>query len=327
MPRWTAFFLVLALLAACSTDSGPPTNNPPNPPTNPPTQQPDIMGNNSAVLTGVPLGSDEVDVERLRKEVPVNLATSNPDFELGTFSATRQSVDTETIYWILPITNTSNQTRCFIKAVNLTFRDGTGSTLVVDEQAFVDGGVGVLSSYTSTCLASQETGYIQGIETDRNVDVYSLLESIDIETIEANSRVPEAPATEVIPQRYNVSMNQDLSVFVENQGDQTGYVSSLSSTYTLLDAGNRPLSWGFLDLGPGWDGELTPNETRNLVDTLRYRGEAEKIKVVVDFNNESSSAEMSAQGLKGVEADLARLRQRNAVEEAKLEQLNRLQEP
>ena len=92
MPRWTAFFLVLALLAACSTDSGPP---PTNPPTNPPTQQPDITGNNSAVLTGAPLGSGETDVERLRKEVPVNLATPNPDFELGTFSATRQSVDTE----------------------------------------------------------------------------------------------------------------------------------------------------------------------------------------------------------------------------------------
>ena len=322
MPRWTAFFLVLALLAACSTDSGPP---PTNPPTNPPTQQPDITGNNSAVLTGAPLGSGETGVQRLRKEVSVNLATPNPDFELGTFSATRQSVDTETIYWILPLSNTGSQTRCFVKAVDLTFRDGTGSTLVVDERAFVDGSVGVLSSYTSTCLAPRETGYIQGIETDRNVDVYSLLESVDIEKIEVNSSTPSAPEVEIIPQRYDVSMNQDLSVFVKNQGSQTGYVDSLTSTYTLLDDRNRPLSWGFLDLGPGWDGELTPNETRNLVNTLRYGGEAEKIKVVVDFDNELSASSMSVQGLKGVEADLARLRQRNAAEEAKLEQFKRSQ--
>ena len=169
-------------------------------------------------------------------------------------------------------------------------------------------------------------GYIQGIQDNiGGTSVYDLVESVNIETIEANSNVPNAPATEVIPQRYSVSMNQDLSVFVENQGDQTGYVDSLSSTYTLLDARNRPLSWGFLDLGPGWDGELTPNETRNLVDTLRYGGEAEKIKVVVDFDNELSASSMSVQGLKGVEADLARLRQRNVAEEAKLEQFKRSQ--
>ena len=111
LPKWTPFLFLLVFLAACSTDtvSQPPAG-------------PDIAGNNAAVLVGAPLGSGERDVQQLRKEVPVNLATPNPDFELGTFSATRQSVNTEELYWILPITNVSDQTRCFVKAVNLSFQ-------------------------------------------------------------------------------------------------------------------------------------------------------------------------------------------------------------
>ena len=326
LPKWSMSLLILIFLASCATDSNPPTDPPPTNP--PPTDQPDIVGNNSAVLAGAPLGSGEADVQQLRKEVPVDLITANPDFELGAFSATRLSTDTQTLYWILPITNVSDEVRCFVKAVNLTFRDDANSQLALDSQAFVDGSVGVLSSvYTNTCLASRETGYLRGIETDNNVDVYSLLESVDIETIEVNAGTPSTPQVEVIPQRYSVSMNQDVSVFVTNQGNGTGYVSELGNVYTLLDAADQPLSWGFLDLGAGWDGEIAPDETRNLVESLRYSGQAEKVKVVTSYEDEPDATSMRTQGLKGDAADLERLRQREARESAKLEQLERLQTP
>lgn len=323
--KWSASFLILVLLASCATDSNPGPNPPP---TNPPTGQPDIAGNNSAVLTGAPLGSGETDVQQLRKEVPVDLITASSDFELGTFSATRPSTDTQALYWILPITNVSDEVRCFVKAVNLTFSDDANSQLALDSQAFVDGSVGVLSSvYTNTCIASQETGYLRGIETDNNVDVYSLLESVEIETIEVNAGTPSTPQVEVIPQRYSVSMNQDMSVFITNQGNETGYVSELGNVYTLLDAADRPLSWGFLDLGAGWNGEIAPDETRNLVESLRYSGQAEKVKVVTSYENEANASSMRTQGLEGVAADLERLRRREARESAKLERLERLQTP
>ena len=95
----------------------------------------------------------------------------------------------------------------------------------------------------------------------------------------------------------------------------------------MLDAADRPLSWGFLDLGAGWDGEIAPDETRNLVESLLYSGQAEKVKVVTSYEDEPDATSMRTQGLKGVAADLERLRQREARESAKLEQLERLQTP
>lgn len=307
LPKWTFPLFTLALLTACATDSGP---NPPD--------EADVAGNNSAVLADAPLGSGEAEVEALRKEVTVNLADKNPNFELGPFYALRKSVDTQTLYWVLPVTNVGDETRCFIKIVDAIFRDETDSVLSAEMGQFVDGSVGVLSSvYTNTCLAPDETGYIQGIQRGDNAPVYSTLETVDIARIEARSDIPTAPATQVIPQSYAVSMAGELVVSAENEGDRLGYVTD--ALYTLLDAEGRPLSWGFLDRSADWDGEISPGEVRRLETDIRYQGRAEKIRPVINFDNEPPS-EMDAQAV-GVAADVARLKRRHALEDAKLESL------
>ena len=318
IPKWISVFAVFIVLTACSVESGPDID----PPVDPPTEQPGIVRNNAAVLTGATLGRAEADVQQLRKEVSVNVATPNATFRLGEFYASRPSLETDTLYWTLPLTNIGDETRCFIRAVDISFRDAEGGILAAEKRQFVDGSVGVLSSvYTNTCLEPNETGYVQGIQTDSNVDVYSTLASVDIGELEIDPNVPNAPDIRVIPQRYAVSMNQELSVSAKNEGDELGYVTD--AVYVLLDADDAPLLWGFLDRT--WDGEIAPGETRNLVQDIDYEGQAEKMRVIVNFDGESPTSDamqgVSAQGLSGAETDAERLRQRNAREQRKLEQL------
>ena len=314
IPRWIFVFAALVVLTACSVESGPGTD----PPTSPPAEQPDIAGNNAAVLTGATLGRGEADVQQLRKEVSVNLATPNADFRLEEFYASRPRLDTDTLYWILPLTNIGDQTRCFIEVAEITFRDSAGGVLSAEKGQFVDGSVGVYSPaiYTNTCLAPAETGYILGVQLDDNAPVYSDLDAVDIAEIGANPDVPTAPEIRAVPQRYDVSMDQELSVTVENEGDELGYVTG--ATYILLD--DAPLYWTFLDRSDAWNGEIAPGETRRLVDDVRYRGQAEKMRVITDFTGEPPAPD-TVQGLSVTETDAERLRQRDAREQRKLEQL------
>ncbi len=312
LSRWTPIVFALLFLIACSVESGPDTDSP--------TEQPDIAGNNAATLSGAALGSDEADVQALRKEVDVTLMSPSADFELGTFYASRPRLETDSVFWILPLTNVGDETRCFVKVVDITFRDSDGGVLSAEDSQFVDGSVGALPSsiYTSTCLAPAETGYILGIQLDDNAPIYSDLDAVEIGGIEVSSSPPAAPDIRVIPQRYAVSMNQELSVNVENEGSQIGYVTD--ATTILLDADDLPLNWTFLDLSQGWDGDIAPAETRTLVDDIRYQGQAEKIRVITDFDSEPPE-EVDAQGLTGVESHVERLQRRNAREQAKLEAL------
>ena len=306
--RFLFVMLVTLALVSCGADTmRPPTESP----TEPPTNSPSIKGNNSALLTGPTLGSGSASVGALRKEVSKVVSDAPPGLSFGTAYATRTSTTSETLYWVLPVTNTSGEALCFIRFNGITFSDGAGNTLAEDDFSYVTGSVGAFSSdmYTDTCLAPGETGYVLGIELSNPNPVYTSLDRISIAEVVADSDATVPPVS-IVPQLYT-AFGENLNVTVENKGTRTGYVTDFSS-YLLLDAGGGPLAWGFLDRATGWEGALAVGERKGLIDPVRYNGSAQRVRVFVDF--EATPQEQATSSASRLEDQARRLQRRDERE-------------
>ena len=64
--------------------------------------------NNGSVLTGNNIGSCETSNSQLSKSVTLTLQTPHSDISLGTPYVGRGSSTSETIYWSIPVNNTSS---------------------------------------------------------------------------------------------------------------------------------------------------------------------------------------------------------------------------
>ena len=298
MKRFTLSLLALCavlMLAACSVEVDPDgPDNPDNPGGG--NTPPQVEGNNAAILTGETLGDSTAASADLRKEISVELNREVADLQVGDAYLARESADTETFEWLLALTNTGEQTYCFVEATDLQFRDSVG-VLLEDDNIFVQGSVrvGANDVYTDTCLSAGQTGYFLGIETAAGGEqLYSVIDSLTIGDIEVQVDFDE-PDASVEPQRYAVSSGatQQLAVDITNTGTSSAEVEP-QSNYVLLDEDGSPLTWNFFNSpanSVGWDGTLAANDTQVLNDTLIYRGSAERLLAYVDYTGLDSALE------------------------------------
>ena len=220
--RYAVASTLILLLVACGGSGGVKPD--PNPP-------PTGVPNNSAVLSGAPLGTGTAPVSQLRKEIAVNLANTGT-FKVGKGYATRDAADTETLYWFVSVTNESKTLQCFIEATSVQFKNSAGQTLVADDAAFVSGSVAVYQGtdiYTDTCLAGGQTGYLFGIELESEVpSIYTSVSSVVVSTLAGDTGF-SVPAAKIIPQSYTVSKNspQELAVSIKNAGTGAVRVSKV----------------------------------------------------------------------------------------------------
>lgn len=278
------FFAICILLLQCS--DGGDSNNDKNQLDLPPFSG----NNNTTILTGNPIGSNTAVVSDLRKVVAVNLVNSNSYIQIGTAYVFRHSAtDEDSLYGIIPITNISSNSLYFIELTTIDYLDGSNQVLESNEFSFVTGSMGVTSggSYTDTCLAPGETGFVTFIEIPEVLDTYyTKLTSIRISEISAYTDAFYEPDIEIIPQVYEYALPY-LYVTLKNTGTRLGYVTF--TQYIMLDSSNLPLMWGFLNY-PTWssfeDLILDVNQQGIVQAYGYYDGTASVIMVKVSYDIE-----------------------------------------
>ena len=240
--------------------------------------------NNSSVLTGNNIGSCGTSNSQLSKSVTFTLQTSHSDISLGTPYVGRSSSTSETIYWSIPVNNTSSiNSHCFIKLNTISFYDSSNTLLTVDSISYLDGSIKKLSSsgYTGTCLSPNGNGYVSGIEIISNI--YTNVSKIVVGNIDTFSSGLSDSDLSVIPQSYQTSGTyNDPLIKVTNQ---TSIKTKLRfSVIYLLDSNNNPIYWSSLG-----GGDIEPNSSLDLDDLIMFDGSVSKIHVFLNLDVYSSS--------------------------------------
>ena len=240
--------------------------------------------NNGSVLTGNNIGSCGTSNSQLSKSVTLTLQTPHSDISLGTPYVGRRSSTSETIYWSIPVNNTSSiNSHCFIKLNTISFYDSSNTLLTVDSISYLFGSIKKYSSsgYTSTCLLPNGNGYVSGIEIISNI--YTNVSKIVVGNIDTDSSGFYDSDLSVIPQSYQTSGTyNDPLIKVTNQ---TNIKTKLKfNIIYFLDSNNNPIYWSSLG-----GGDIEPNSSLDLDDLIMFDGSVSKIHVFLDLEVYSSS--------------------------------------
>ena len=239
---------------------------------------------NSSVLTGNNIGNSESLNSQLSKSVTLTLQTPHSDISLGTPYVGRGSSTSETIYWSIPVNNTSSiNSYCFISLNTISFYDSSDTLLTVNSFSYLDGSIKKLSSsgYTDTCLLPNGNGYVSSIEIISNI--YTNVSKIVVGNIDTSSSVFYDSDLSVLPQSYQISGTyNDPLIKVTNQTSIKTTIG-LSMIY-LLDSNNNPIFWDFVG-----GGDIEPNSSLDLDNFIMFNGSVSKIHVFLDLDVYSSS--------------------------------------
>jgi hypothetical protein len=239
---------------------------------------------NSSVLTGNNIGNSESLNSQLSKSVTLTLQTPHSDISLGTPYVGRGSSTSETIYWSIPVNNTSSiNSYCFISLNTISFYDSSNTLLTVNSFSYLDGSIMERSSsgYTDTCLLPNGNGYVSSIEIISNI--YTNVSKIVVGNIDTGSSGFSDSDLSVLPQSYQISGTyNDPLIKVTNQ---TSIKTTIGvSMIYLLDSNNNPIFWDFVS-----GGDIEPNSSLDLDNFIMFNGSVSKIHVFLDLDVYSSS--------------------------------------
>ena len=241
--------------------------------------------NNGSVLTGNNIGSCGTSNSQLSKSVTLTLQTPHSDISLGTPYVGRVSSTSETIYWSIPVNNTSSSnSHCFIKLNTISFFDSSNTLLTVNSSSYLDGSIKKLSSsgYTGTCLSPNGNGYVSGIEIISNI--YTNVSKIVVGNITTTSGLSDSDLS-VIPQSYQTSGTyNDPLIKVTNQ---TNIKTKLKfNIIYFLDSNNNPIMWNYFS-----DVDIESNSSLDLnsFTSFIFDGSVSKIHVFLGLDVYSSS--------------------------------------
>lgn len=273
---------------------------------------------NGSVLTGNNIGSCGTSNSQLSKSVTLTLQTSNSDISLGTPYVGRGISTSETIYWSIPVNNTSSiNSHCFIKLNTISFFDSSNTLLTVNSSSYLDGSIKKLSSsgYTGTCLSPNGNGYVSGIEIISNI--YTNVSKIVVGNIDTFSSGLSDSDLSVIPQSYQTSGTyNDPLIMVTNQTNIKTKIST-SMTY-LLDSNNNPILWSLIG-----GGDIESNSSLDLNKSFIIDGSVSKIHVFLELDVYSSSRSIkrkeSCTGTRDEKLSCYKDKRNNNIEQIRME--------
>lgn len=226
------------------------------------------MSNNSALCQGK-LGSATTPNASLAKAVPVTLSSAGFSATVGHVS--RLTATSDYTSFVIPITNIGTTVQCFIMVT-----DGQAGSYAIS--SFVRGSVGYSgATYTDSCLAPSESGYLIDITEDVSYDAVS-----SISLAVAGETGFTISSDRVIPQSYTLdAATSELSVTVKNAGPLAVSLVDGFPTYILFDGADQALDFSFLSDTSSTD--LAPGSSDRLTDYLLFYGNAVRTVVFVDF--------------------------------------------
>jgi hypothetical protein len=250
-------------------------------------------GNNSALLMGAMIGNGVTPLGDLRKPINVKVTSTDTSFTVGDVYATRPSTNTDYAYIFVPITNTSNVERCFVKLGNITYRDASDLALVSNGLSYVTGSVALAVStvFTNSCLAPGE----KGVAITVTANIYSAVSTMEF-TLDAPNYVLTEPVASVIPTSYSFTTAtgtpaNTLYVTVQNEGAGPALVGAplRFHTWILLDDAGLPLAYGLTDNAA--PGIVAAAGTATIAANATYDGPMSgNVLVYVNFEDASAGA-------------------------------------
>lgn len=248
-------------------------------------------------IVGGDIGNNTTPVGQLRKVVPINFNTPNPDFSFSDVYLARPGISSNAVYWAVYGKNISSETHCFIRMNDGVAKNISGTTILLDIISYVDGSVRKLDLSgveTSTCLSPGETGLFTGIDIVSNA--YDDITAITYDTI-TSSRSPAANIDPVIipTGKYSVENGtfQILRIGIKNSGTAAGSPTGFSK-YVLNDSNGNPLIWGYIQPETAEDAILAVNANGTLIDDIViYDGVSRQISVVIDYNSYTSPVSLT----------------------------------
>lgn len=240
---------------------------------------------NISIVSGSQLGSNDTANNQLRKSISFSLDNPHNDFAFGAAYAAKITSTSSAFYWMVEVTNSSNQTHCFIKVIDGRYLSSTGSELGTDSLAFVDGELRKLSSsdiYTNTCLSPGSNGHFIGIDTTIPMEQVS---SIVFNSLTVSSSVSLAPDLSMTATSYeadspgNLLQNIDLTVL--NNGPVDGILKTSFSI--LLDDNDDPLIWSFFSVATGGTDAIASKQSGIISNDLLYEGSSNKLIIYLNY--------------------------------------------
>jgi hypothetical protein len=246
--------------------------------------------NNTADMTGAPLGDSAIDTAVQRKKIEVRAEGIIPDLMVGDGYLWRPTATSESAYLSIAVTNIGTSVLCSIKGSNYRWLDAAGNPLAMPDPTdliYVDGSVGTLSDgdFTDSCLGPGEQGYFTDVKT---TDEASLLFS-QVGTVAFGLSGPfsagTAPAGKLVPQSYDVGTcptMQAVKVILTNTGtDKVALQPYSLSPAILIDDSGVPAGWLYLQVEDAVT--VAAGETTTAYSSLFMEPKVSRMQVYVDF--------------------------------------------
>jgi hypothetical protein len=280
--------VVLAILGSCKVDDEEDDSSSSSAP---PPETAYVGYNNYAVIDGPAIGTNVSSNSNLRKGLTVTLVKKNPYLSISRSFATRGSESvTDSLYfhWILLVSNnTTNNAFCNIKVNTVSFKDSAGDhapTTALSDNVY--GSIGMVGSkYLKSCLSPGEVGYVLQRVTGVSIDIFNLVESVEIQSISYQYASVVTPTVSIMPISYTYDSENDLAkVDIKNAKDDTGYVWIGSSYIIFLDSEGLPVYWSDYDKLKAVpyvidkDASVTINSEK-----LDFAGSVTKLKIILGF--------------------------------------------
>lgn len=196
-----------------------------------------------------PFGQGKTPNAQLRR--PLEVTILGEETMVGKGYVMRSSLTTAYADVAITITNSSPETRCFIKAQDVIWRTADGDEIPGDSHAmtYLSGSVANANGTpTTTCLAPGERGYFLEVQAAEKgqPSLFDVLAEVELTLSSSTSRF-ERPQYRVLPIKWSGSASS-LSVTFENMGLMPAPVDLGEGQFIMTDADGLPLTWGFLDV-------------------------------------------------------------------------------
>jgi hypothetical protein len=248
--------------------------------------------NNSAVLSGIELGSGSVDVSLLRKPVAIEVKTPRDELRVDEAFLLRRTdlagaTASKNGTLAFAVTNVGDHGECFIRAEQVFLRDAAGESVAIAQNAYVFGSVGDVSGdnvspLTPSCLARGERGWflIASPAWDEVVSADFIWRVADA--------LPRDPSPKLIPTGYE-RQGQTLRLNYRNDGQGRANTTDQNALLLLLDAEGKPLWWSIARDNLQPDSLVVAPAQTGSVDGIGafgdYEGRASTVLAVLTFSS------------------------------------------
>jgi hypothetical protein len=262
-------------------DAAPPVIDaaPPTCPDGEPSDE--ATGNNSGIVTGPGIGSNEEPVELLRKSIEANL-TAATQLEVGRAWAVRFAAASRQVAVIIEIVNPTAELVCRV-AADHEWLDDDGQVVRPTLRGWVIGSVGLAEPvFAATCIAPGATAYL--VERDLGELLFERVAAVDLE-LSFTTEGTLTPEADIVPTRYTLEEDGRYRfTFMNVTGSSATIPGDAFHHVLLLDDDGLPLHAELSDDDrTPEDGVMSPGALASVAFDLEYSGCASAAHLFIEF--------------------------------------------